>query len=342
MGEGEPFLRRFPLPQLPHPSLKLVPGIDLHRRERIKSSVLDNDFMIPAQEASMSCTACPPGGVSEPSPARAGFPQAIESSTGPPFPWIRAVPSAALPQGARALSPAGKGTACPRPRNGAGHTAPASRTPCPEPPWKKTRTSSGFTKVTGSFFASMPISSAKNRVRCMRKNIRRRNRGPSRCSRQARRESSSASDERKKGLLPLEKPGFRIGHEQRVVDQGNNGDAEQQRKGAYQQLPEIVGRDVRKIAYGQPRQHKGLFREILFPARKGKRNEEPRYPHHDDEFAEVRHQRVYEHVGNPGAADAEREDQHLPQRLVFAGHDADQAEHDGHLQKRRWIQGPEG
>ena len=80
-----------------------------------------------------------------------------------------------------------------------------------------------------------------------------------------------------KGLLPLEKLGFRIGHEQRVMDQGNDGNAEQQRKGANQQLPEIVCREVRKIAYGQPRQHEGLFGEILFLARKRECDEKSRF-----------------------------------------------------------------
>lgn len=94
-----------------------------------------------------------------------------------------------------------------------------------------------------------------------------------------------------KGLLPLEKTGFRVGHEQRVMDQGNDGNAEQQRKGTNQQLPEIVRREVRKIAYGQPRQHEGLFGEILLLARKRERNEKSRYPHHDDEPAEIGNQR---------------------------------------------------
>ena len=70
-----------------------------------------------------------------------------------------------------------------------------------------------------------------------------------------------------KGLLPLEKLGFRIGHEQRVVDQGNDGNAEQQRNGATQELPELVLWEVRLFAYGQPRQVEGLLGEILVLAR---------------------------------------------------------------------------
>lgn len=64
----------------------------------------------------------------------------------------------------------------------------------------------------------------------------------------------------------------------------------------------------------------------------------PDTPHHDDEPAEIGNQRVDEGVGQPRAADAERKDQHLTQRLVLAGHDADESEHDGQFQKGDGLQ----
>ena len=59
------------LPQSHVPSQNLFRESTSTGRERIKSSVLDNDFMMPAQETSKSCTTWPPAGASGPFSARA-------------------------------------------------------------------------------------------------------------------------------------------------------------------------------------------------------------------------------------------------------------------------------
>ena len=59
------------LPKSHVPSQNLFRESTSTGRERIKSSVLDNDFMMPAQETSKSCTTWPPAGASGPFSARA-------------------------------------------------------------------------------------------------------------------------------------------------------------------------------------------------------------------------------------------------------------------------------
>ena len=106
-----------------------------------------------------------------------------------------------------------------------------------------------------------------------------------------------------------------------------------------QQLPRksYVGRFV-KLPMDSHGSMKACLVKILFLARKRECDEKSRYPHHDDELAKIGNQRIDEGIGQPRTADAERKDQHLAQRFVFAGHDADQAEHDGQFQKSDGFQ----
>ena len=69
------------LPQSHVPSQNLFRESTSTGRERIKSSVLDNDFMMPAQETSKSCTTWPPAGASGPFLGAGAFAQAVNHGT---------------------------------------------------------------------------------------------------------------------------------------------------------------------------------------------------------------------------------------------------------------------
>ena len=90
------------LPQSHVPSQNLFRESTSTGRERIKSSVLDNDFMMPAQETSKSCTTWPPAGASGPF-SRGRFPASVNHGTDHRFHGFKPVFQGASTSGTRAV-----------------------------------------------------------------------------------------------------------------------------------------------------------------------------------------------------------------------------------------------